>query len=210
LLAARVSSQLFLIYAVHLVMMEIASTETFIMRFAAVLVFSFTLLPTTNASAADQPRLTLIDEGLSIQEIRPLERHVYILTLEGTWSSPAKYGVKHYVNVIFPNGAVASHRVLSEEYVRKGEVRVLIQEHDLICNNVPRGAKLTIVISQDKGIQAASDAEVLTEPFVTPWPLDRPIVKRRVETRHTPPDEIDAFPLPDDPLIKYKPKKKDK
>lgn len=180
------------------------------MRSAALFLLFFSPFATSSAMAADQPRLVLMDEGLSIQELRPLERHVYVLTLEGTWKAPAKYGVKHYVNVIFPNGAVAAHHVLSEEYVRKGEVRVLIQEHDLICNNVARGAKLTIVISQDKGILAATDAEVISEPFVTPWPLDRPIVKRRVETRHTPPEEIDAMPLPDDPFIKYKPKKKEK
>jgi hypothetical protein len=179
------------------------------MRSAAVLSLSLTLLLTTSAFSADPPRLVLSDEELSIQEIRPLERHDWILTLEGKWSTPPKPGVKHYVNVIFPNGAVSSHRVLSEDYARKGEFRVVIQEYDLIRNQVPRGAKLTIVISQDKMITSATDPEVISEPFVTPWPLDRPIVKRPVETRHTPPGEIDAMPLPDDPLIKYKPKKKD-
>jgi hypothetical protein len=177
------------------------------MRIAAVLSFSLTLLATTTAYSADPPRLVLKDEGLSIQEIRPLERHDWILTLDGKWSVPAKPGVKHYVNIIFPNGAVSSHRVLSEDYARKGEFRVVIQEHDLIRNQVPRGAKLTIVISQDKAVTSATDPEVISEPFVTPWPLDRPIVKRPVETRYTPREPIDAMPLPDDPLIKYKPKK---
>ncbi len=178
------------------------------MRIAAVLSLALPLLLTTAAYSADAPRLVLMDEGLSIQEIRPLERHDWILTLEGKWNVPPKPGVKHYVNVILPNGAVASHRVLSEGYAAKGEFRVVIQEKDLLRNQVPRGAKLTIVISQDKAVTAATDPEVISEPFVTPWPLDRPIVNRPVETRHTPPDEIDALPRPDDPLIKYKPKKK--
>ena len=178
------------------------------MRSAAILSFSVTLLMTTLAFGEDQPRLTLMDEGLSIQEIRPLERHDYILTLEGKWNVPATPGVKHYVNVIFPNGAVSSHRVLSEEYARKGDFRVVIQEYDLIRNKVPNPAKLTIVISRDKAITSATDPEVLSEPFVTQWPLDRPIVTRPVHTRHTPHEPIDAMPLPDDPLIKYKPKKK--
>ena len=116
------------------------------MRSAAILSFSVTLLMTTLAFGEDQPRLTLMDEGLSIQEIRPPERHDYILTLEGKWNVPVTPGVKPYVNVIFPNGAVSSHRVLSEEYARKGEFRVLIQEYDLIRNKVPNPAKLTIVI----------------------------------------------------------------
>jgi hypothetical protein len=180
------------------------------MRFPAVSSLTLLLLLTGGVFSAEQPQLVLMDEGLSIQEIRPLDRHDWILTLEGKWSKPAKPGVKLYVNVIFPNGGVASHHVLSEDYARKGEFRVVIQEHDLVCNQVPRGAKLTIVISQDKGVTSATDPEVISEPFVTSWPLDRPIVKRMVETRHTPPDEIDAMPLPDDPLIKYKPKKKEK
>ena len=50
------------------------------MRIAAILSLSFPLLLTTAASSADPPRLVLEDEGLSIQEIRPLERHDWILT----------------------------------------------------------------------------------------------------------------------------------
>jgi hypothetical protein len=179
------------------------------MRVAAVSSLILALSLTTIAFGADEPRLVLTDEGLSIQEIRPLDRHDYVLTLEGKWSTPATPGVKHFVNVIFPNGVVSSHRVLSEEYARKGEFRVVIQEYDLIRNKVPNPAKLTIVISRDKAITSATDSEVLGEPFVTPWPLDRPIVTRPVYTRHTPRDPVDAMPLPDDPLIQYKKKKKD-
>jgi hypothetical protein len=201
--------RLFLICRFPAAMMETGSLETSLMRFALILSLSLPLIFTSFAAGRDEPRLTLMDEELSIQELRPLERHVWVLTLEGKWKTPAKPGVKHYVNVIFPNGGSSSHRVLSEEYAAKGEFRVLIQDPDLIRNQVPRGAKLTIVISVDKPVTSADAPEVISEPFVTPWPLDRPIVKRPVETRHTPPDELDAFPLPDDPLIKYKPKKKE-
>ena len=176
------------------------------MRTAAVLSLSLAFILAAFAFGAEPPRLKLVDEELSIQELRPLERHVWVLTLEGKWGAPPKPGVKHYVNVIFPNGASASHRVLSEEYAGKGEFRVLIQENDLVRNQVPRGAKLTVVISVDKAVTSADAAEVISEPFVTPWPLDRPIVKRAVHTRHTPPEPIDKFPLPDDPDIKYKKK----
>jgi hypothetical protein len=177
------------------------------MRIVSILSLSLILTPATFASGAEQPRLKLVDEELAIQELRPLERHVWVLTLDGKWSTPAKPGVKHYVNVIFPNGASASHRVLSEEYAGKGEFRVLIQENDLVRNQVPRGAKLTVVISVDKAVTSADAAEVISEPFVTPWPLDRPIVKRAVHTRYTPPEPIDKLPLPDDPDIQYKKKK---
>jgi hypothetical protein len=177
------------------------------MRTAAVLSLPLAFILSAFASGAEPPRLKLIDEGLAIQELRPLERHVWVLTLEGEWKAPAKPGVKHHVNVFFPGGASASHRVLSEEYAAKGEFRVPIQEKDLVRNEVPRGAKLTVVISADKAVTSADAPEVISEPFVTPWPLDRTIVKRAVHTRHTPPEPIDKFPLPDDPDIEYKKKK---
>jgi hypothetical protein len=179
------------------------------MRIAAMFSLSFSLVLTTVAFGAEQPRLVLSDEELAIQELRPLDRYAWVLTLEGKWNKPPQPNVKHYVNILFPNGASASHRVLSEDYARQGEFRVVIQENDLIRNQVPRGAKLTIVISQDKPVTSATAPEVISEPFVTPWPLDRPIVRRPVHTKHTPPEPIDAFPQPDDPLIKYKPKKKE-
>ena len=168
------------------------------------LIVALTFVPFT---AADPVRLVLMDEELSIQELRPLDRHVWVLTMEGKWTNPTKPGVKHYVNVFFPNGGGASHRVLSEEYARKGEFRVLIPEPDLIRNKVPRGAKLTIVISVDKPVTSPDAPEVISEPFETLWPLDRPIVKRPVYTRHTPPDPPDAMLLPDDPLVQYRKKK---
>jgi hypothetical protein len=177
------------------------------MRTAAVLSLPLAFTLSVFAFGAEQPRLKLIDEGLSIQELRPLERHVWVLTLEGEWKTPARPGVKHYVNVFFPGGASASHRVLSEEYAAKGEFRVLIQEKDLIRNQVPRGAELMIVISVDKAVRAPDAPEVISEPFVIPWPLDRPIVKRAVHTRYTQPEPIDKLPLPDDPDIQYKKKK---
>src|SRR5262245_28867000 len=93
--------------------------ETFPMRLAALLAASLTLSLPMLAPAVEPARLVLTDEELSIQELRPLERHVWVLTLEGKWSDPSQPGVKHYVNVFFPNGAVASHRVLSEDLTRK-------------------------------------------------------------------------------------------
>src|SRR5262249_20242344 len=171
-----VANRLCLMCRSRLAMMEADSAEASIMRIVSVLSMSLVLTITTFAFGADEPRLKLMDEELSIQELRPLERHVWVLTLEGKWGTPAKPGVKHYVNVIFPNGASASHRVLSEDYAANAQFPVLIQDPDLVRNQVPRGAKLTVVISADKAVTAADAPEVISEPFVTPWPLDRPIV----------------------------------
>ena len=53
------------------------------MRTAATLSLFLLVTATTVAFGADTPRLMLEDEGLAIQELRPLERHVWVLTLEG-------------------------------------------------------------------------------------------------------------------------------
>jgi hypothetical protein len=172
------------------------------------LVCSLTLTvgPASFAGPADQPPVELTDEGLALQEIRPLDRHVYILTLEGKWNRPRKDDdMKHYVNILFPNGRSASHRVLNESLVRKGEIRCVIQEYDLINNGVAKGGDFEIVISERRPVDSASAKEVISDALKVKWPLDRLIVSRPPHTRHTPREPIDAFPLPDDPLLKYPP-----
>jgi hypothetical protein len=75
------------------------------------------------ALAADRPKL--IDEQLPLQEIRPLDRLSYILTLEGEWGLPDKEklrpaaGKPYYVNVFFPDGGVYSHRILGATVLPK-------------------------------------------------------------------------------------------
>src|SRR6516225_3226583 len=63
------------------------------------------------ARAGDKPQLELTDPNLPIYELRPLDRRVYGLTLEGTWHRPAKSGAHHYVNLLFANGSSHSMRV---------------------------------------------------------------------------------------------------
>ena len=168
------------------------------------------LIGSTITFGAEPARLMLSDEKRAIQELRPLDRFAWVLTLEGKWKAQSPPSVKHYVNVFFPNGASASHRVLSEDYARKGDFRVVIQENDLLRNGATGDTRLTIVVSQDKAVTSVTDPAVMSEPFVTAWPLDRPLVKRPVHTRHTPPEPLDAFPLPDDANINYKKQKESK
>jgi hypothetical protein len=155
---------------------------------------------------AEKPAVELTDEGLPLQEIRPLDRHVYVLTLEGKWNRPRKDDdMKHYVNVLFANGHSASHRVLSESLFRQGEIRCVLQEYELIKGGVAKGGDFQIVISERHPVDSATDKEVISDALTVTWPLDRLIVARPPHTRHTPPDPIDAFPFPDDPLLKYPP-----
>jgi hypothetical protein len=148
--------------------------------------------------AAEAARLTLADENLPLQEIRPLDRRVWVLALEASWERPPTFGVPHYVNLLFPNGTSYSHRVLDEARFRAGEVRCLLPEYQLIRGGVARGGTITVVISAERAVTSARAPEALNPPFAVRWPMDRPVVRRPPRTRHTPPPEIDAMPLPGD------------
>ena len=55
-------------------------------------------------------QLVLTDLGYPLWEMRPLDRHVYVLTLEGDWKSPPDRDAAYYVNIEFPDGGTAAHR----------------------------------------------------------------------------------------------------
>jgi hypothetical protein len=166
------------------------------MRYAFVLVLL--LGPGLAARAAEPPALELTDPGLPLWEIRPLDRHVYVLSLEGKWLQAANPNVGYYVNLLFPDGCGESHRVLDPVLFRLGEVRCVFPEYQLLRHHVARGDKVTIVVSQRNPATSADAPEVISVPFVVTWTLERPIVTRRPRTRFTPPEPIDAFPLPGD------------
>jgi len=154
------------------------------------------ILGGTAAPAADKPRLELADEKLPLEEIRPLDRHVFVLALDGTWKQPPLFGVPLYVNLLFPDGGSYSHRALNEELARAGEIRVLLPEYQLIRHGVARGGTITVVVSAGRSVSSADAPEVASTPFPVEWPLDRPIVRLPPPTRYTPRPDIDAFPLP--------------
>jgi hypothetical protein len=147
-------------------------------------------------SVAGERPLTLGDEGLPLQELRPLDRHVYVLTLDGAWKQPPTDGVAYHVNLLFPDGGSYAHRVLDAGPFRAGEVRCLIPEYQLVRHGLARGGQFTIVISAKCPVNSATDAEVVSNVFPVRWPLDRAIVRWAPPTRHSPPAPIDALPLP--------------
>jgi hypothetical protein len=155
---------------------------------------SLALVPSQAGAAGG--RLTLADEKLPLQEIRPQDRRVWVLTLEGNWQQAPTFGHPFYVNLLFPNGTSYSHRVLDDALFRAGEVRCLLPEYQLIRGGVARGGTMTVVISADRSVTSARAPEVISAPFEVRWPMDRPVVRRPPRTRHTLPPEIDAMPLP--------------
>src|SRR5947209_7067872 len=128
------------------------------MRYLTTLCLTLALaggLRADDRGAAIKPRLELGDEGLPLTELRPNDRHVYVLTLDGKWTNPAVPGVVYYVNVLFPNGRAASHRVLNDVEFRRGDVPVLFQETEL-RNNLPGGRGTTeVVVSANRGVTSA-------------------------------------------------------
>ena len=145
---------------------------------------------------ADGPPLRLTDPGLPLQELRPLDRHVWVLVLEGKWKQPPTPGIAYHVNLLFPDGRSYSHRVLDSAHFAAGEVRCLIPENQLLCNGLARGGRFTIVISARRTVASATAPEVVSAGFEVRWPMDRPIVRWAPPTRFSPPVPIDAMPLP--------------
>jgi hypothetical protein len=160
---------------------------------------------TTVATA--KPKLELSDEGLALQESRPLDRRVYVLTLDGKWNAPAAPAV-YYINVLFPDGGSYAHKVLDPDLFPKGEVRCVIQGYQLARHGISGGGKFSIVVSEGKPVTSANAPEVISEEKEFSWPMQRRISKYRPHTRHQPPEPVDAFPIPgeEDAKPKAKPK----
>src|SRR5262245_33696325 len=80
-------------------------------------------------AAAERVKVRLKDDKLPLHEIRPLDRRVWILTLEGDWETPPTPGKSYYVNLLFPNGQSYNHRPLDDALFRLGEIRTLLQDY---------------------------------------------------------------------------------
>ncbi len=147
------------------------------------------------APAAGKPSLELKDEGLPLQELRPLDRYVYVLTLYGRWGQPPAADT-YFVNFLFANGASYSHKVLEPVLFRKGEVRCVIQGPQLIRNGVSAGGKFTIVISAERPVESPTAPEVISNLLEEPWPMNRPVSRFRPYTKFGEPPPVDVFPIP--------------
>jgi hypothetical protein len=146
------------------------------------------------AVAADPPKLELTDDKLPLLELRPLDRRVYVLTLDGTWNQPPTPGKSYHVNLLFPNGQVFSHRPLDDGPFRQGEIRAMLQDYQLRRGGVADGGKVTIVVSEDKPVALADAPEVISNVMQVSLPMDRAIVSTAPRSRIAPPPLVDPFP----------------
>src|SRR5207237_9522935 len=56
-------------------------------------------------------QLELTDDALPLQELRPMDRRVYILTLDGKWEQPPAADKTYYLNYFCADGVSYSHKV---------------------------------------------------------------------------------------------------
>lgn len=159
------------------------------------------------ASSFAAEKLQLSDGNLPLQELRPLDRRVYILSLDGKWIEPAIKGKTYYINILFPNGQSYNHHPLNDSYFRHGEVRAVLQDYQLKRNGLGAGGRLDVVVSVDKPVTTANAPEVVSNVLQVTWPMDRPIVQKAPLTRYSPPRAIDPFPPEEKPLLPPKPVK---
>jgi hypothetical protein len=169
---------------------------------------SLTLLFAAGGRAAppeEKPWLEMTDPGYALWELRPLDRRVYVLTLEGKWERPARRGAVYYVNVRFPDGGGYDHRVLDDALARAGEVRAMIQEYQLIRHKVARGGTFTVFVTERPA--AGAPAEVVSNRLKVTWPMDRDLVPRAPASRYTPKEPADELPPADEPPVPPPPRR---
>ncbi|HVS40023.1 MAG TPA: hypothetical protein VMS17_30975 [Gemmataceae bacterium] len=156
-------------------------------------------LSAASTCLADQ-QITLRDPKLPLWEIRPLDRHVYILSLEGEWRKgfPDR-DAEYRINIEFPDGTVIEHRPTLDKMFRKGEVQVLLVQYQYE-GHLQKGDTLRIFITKrapaSEQNQETVDQEVVSNGLEVPWPLDRDVVRHRPYTRFSEPEPIDAFHVP--------------
>jgi len=173
----------------------------------------FVLLGFTSLAQAKQ-QLELSDDGLPVQELRPMDRRVYTLTLDGKWEGQASPKTTYYVNFFFRDGGSYSHKVDDVPQFRKGDVRCILQSYQLTRHGIANGGKFSIAVSAGGPVTSADAPEVISNVKEFTWPLERQLTRFRVQTKHSPPEPVDAFPIPGEetarppakPPVKPKPK----
>jgi hypothetical protein len=173
--------------------MEGTPSEVFTMRTLSV--FSLTLAACLSAVPvrAASPQLTLTDPGYALWEIRPLDRRVYVLTLEGNWKSPPDLDAGYYVNIEYANGGTVMHRVLDDPMFFKGDVQCLLVQYQWERNHFQKGDKLTVFVTRKNPGAPPDDQEVVSNRLEVAWPFDRQVVRLAPRTRFSEREPVDVF-----------------
>jgi hypothetical protein len=157
-------------------------------------------LLTAAAAGAAAPKLDLTDGKYPLWEIRPLDRRVYVVSLDGKWKREWNRGANYQLVVRFPNGTTYSHRPINDELFALGEMRFMVPEYLLLRTGTAKGGKVKLYVTEQPS--AGAKTEVISNELELTWPLERPIGRRAPATKYTPMPPIDAFPEEEAPLRK--------
>ena len=138
-------------------------------------------------------QLVLTDPGYALWEIRPLDRRVYVLTLEGDWKTPPDPDAGYYVNIKYANGATVTHRALNDPMFWKGDVQCLLVQYQWERNHFQKGDKLMIFVTRKKPGAPPDDQEVISNRLEVAWPFDRQVVRLAPRTKFSEREPVDAF-----------------
>lgn len=180
--------------------------EDFTMRTLSVVSLTLAVCLSAAPARAASPQLVITDPGYALWEIRPLDRRVYVLTLEGDWKTPPDPDAEYYVNIEFPNGAVVAHRALDDRQFWKGDVECLLVQYQWEKNHFQKGDKLTVFVARRKPGVPPDDQEVISNRFEVAWPFDRQVVRLAPRTRFTEREAVDVFhPMIEQPVVRPRP-----
>jgi hypothetical protein len=143
-------------------------------------------------AAAEDRKLELSDGKLPLWELRPLDRRVYVISLDGAWKKPPAEGASYQLNVRFPDGQTYSHRPINDAMFFRGEMRFLVPEYMLVRSCAAKGGKLKLFVTERPS--AGAKTETISNSLEVTWPLKRPIARRAPALKATPPPPIDAPP----------------
>jgi hypothetical protein len=186
--------------------MDGTSSEDFTMRTLSVLSLSLAVCLSAIPAQAASHQLVLTDPGYALWEIRPLDRRVYVLTLEGDWKTPSDPDAGYYVNIEYPNGGTVTNRVLDDRMFRKGDVQCLLIQYQWERNHFHNGDKLKVFVTRQKPGVAPADQEVISNRIEVAWPFDRQVVRLAPRTRFSEREPVDAYhPGAEGPVARPRP-----
>jgi hypothetical protein len=176
--------------------------------------------------AADKPKLIDEERALQVMRPLDRFTYVLTLEgewgVEGSEKLRPADNKTYFVNLFFEDGGVYSHRVLGAPVFAKGydryldyperlergqavadpmflrgEVRCLVPDYQLARHGIAKGGKFSVAVSVDEAATSLDSDKVITEPIEITWPIEkRPIQKKPVRTRHSPPERPDELPAP--------------
>lgn len=152
------------------------------------------------AGPADPSTLSLKDDGKPLELIFPNDRHVYVVSLTGTWNKPAGVGAEHYVNFYFPNGwhyAHAVNRGADDAAFINGDVRAMLFPYEMKRGGVYPLGKVQVAVSHGWPAKDLQSPYLISQPITLDLPFYRP-VKRGAQPLQLlpPPETLPSKPMP--------------